>query len=154
MRCLIVSITDLCPLSYFVIWSIYTPVSTLSLVIPLFTVLDYVRSSNGHLCRVAIDQGCLSAASSLSSSAQYCDTARRLMFFFIMLFQDILIFTFLNNTYYIHLLYILRERERERERERRGDSYNTFRFSLLCIYSTISFVWVTYLVWCKSTSVL
>ena len=45
------------------------------------TILDYVRSSNGHLCRVAIDQGCLSAASSLSFSVQYCDTARRLMFF-------------------------------------------------------------------------
>ena len=71
-------------------------------------------------------------------------------FFFIILFQNIPIYTILNNTYYIHLLYILRERERERERE---VLYNTFRLSLLCIYSTISFVWVTYLVWCKSTSV-
>ena len=34
--------------------------------------------------------------------------------FFIILFQNILIYTILNNTYYIHLLYILRERERER----------------------------------------
>ena len=71
---------------------------------------------------------------------------KKTLLFFLILFQNILIYTFLNNTYYIHLLYILRERERE-------VLFNTFCFSLLCIYSTISFVWVTYLVWCKSTSV-
>ena len=37
---------------------------------------------------------------------------RREFCFFIISFQNILIYTFLNNTYYIHLLYILRERER------------------------------------------
>ena len=36
--------------------------------------------------------------------------------FFIILFQNILIYTFLNNTYYMHLLFILRERERKKER--------------------------------------
>ena len=54
--------------------------------------------------------------------------------------------------YILHTFIIHFEREREREREREV-LYNTFRFSLLCIYSTIGFVWVTYLVWCKSTSV-
>ena len=49
-------------------------------------------------------------------------------FVFIILFQNILIYTFLNNTYYIHLLYILREREKERERERERERFYTILF--------------------------
>ena len=51
---------------------------------------------------------------------------------------------------YILNTFIIYFYEREREREA---LYNHFCFSLLCIYSTISFVLVTYLVWCKSTHV-
>ena len=91
---------------------------------------------------------CEFISSNMVSQVLLQDDIFFIFIFFIILFQNILIYTILNNTYYIHLLYILRERVRERE-----VLYNTFRFSLLCIYSTIGFVWVTYLVWCKSTSV-
>ena len=60
--------------------------------------------------------------------------------------------------YILHTLIIYFEREREREREKKKERERGFiqYFSFLITlhkYSTISFVWVTYLVWCKSTSV-
>ena len=55
---------------------------------------------------------------------------------------------YISKQYILHTFIIYFERERERE-----VLFNTFRFSFLCKYSTISFVWVTYVVWCKSTSV-
>ena len=65
--------------------------------------------------------------------------------FFILLFQNILVYTFLKNTYYIHLLYTLRERrEGERERgiegEREGGFIQYFSFLItlhICIYRSI-----------------
>ena len=53
---------------------------------------------------------------------QRCNT------FFIILFQISLICTFQNNTYYVHLLYILRERERERKRKRERERFYKILF--------------------------
>ena len=67
---------------------------------------------------------------------------------------------YISNQYILHtyLLHKLRDREREADRQtdRQTDRvvlYNNFHYSLLCIYLTISFVWVTILAWCKSTPV-
>ena len=73
----------------FVVWSIYTSVSILALVIPLLTSVALLLTLSqmrwdlpmviaARLQLVKVD---LSAASSFSFSDQYCDAARRLMFF-------------------------------------------------------------------------